>query len=41
MGVPMTMLSDRNDFFQSKAGQLALFGAASVVLLVFALSYVW
>jgi hypothetical protein len=40
---PMMMPSDRygpRGFFLSKAGQLTLFGAAIVVLLVFALSYV-
>jgi hypothetical protein len=40
----MTMPSYQNDshgFLQSRAGQLTLLGAAIIVLLVFALSYIW
>ena len=40
----MTMPSDQNGshgFLQSRAGQLTLLDAAIIVLLVFALSYVW
>ena len=40
----MMVPSDKNGphgFFQSKAGQVALLGAAIIVLLVFVLSYVW
>jgi len=37
-------MSDQNGphgFFQSKAGQSALWVAVTIVLLVFALSYIW
>jgi hypothetical protein len=37
-------MSDQNGphgFFQSKAGQLALWGAVTIALLVFVLSYIW
>ena len=37
-------MSDQNGphgFFQSKAGQLALWGAVIIVLLILVLSYIW
>jgi hypothetical protein len=40
----MTIQNDQDrhsDFLQSAAGQLTLFGAAIIVLLIFVLSYVW